>query len=149
MPTHISAYNIVNPKDENGRAKQPEPAVNGSYIKDIHTTTEELGMKKTKKCSVQGCSNPATDGGHVGDRRNASPKDQYLVPLCHECNTAKKGELRLRHDTLPVPVNIKERTRLKRLADRLEEGIKICRKDDCDKPAKDGNYGFCGYHRRK
>lgn len=44
------------------------------------------GLKWPHKCSVNGCSNVATDGAHV---INDNETGEWIVPTCTSCNNKK------------------------------------------------------------
>ena len=61
-------------------------------------------------CSRVGCSEPATDGAHVivtmhklnEQWVNHPSREQYIIPMCHECNEQEGEAIHVRAIFVPV-----------------------------------------------
>ena len=64
---------------------------------------ENSGEKCPEECSVQGCSDIATDGAHVICDEIAG---EYIIPMCKKCNNPNNTEsFKLKIGTVAVSAN--------------------------------------------
>ena len=59
------------------------------------------GRQWPQNCCIKQCTNSATDGAHVKISNNPGDYKNYILPMCHRCNTGRLDQ------GLPVNANSK------------------------------------------